>query len=230
MSPNQLSRPRKPPIRLGAVIVAALLVGVAHGPVGAQEGSPDLPAADSSGASQSGEFATHPGTAVSEVATPEPTATVNSRIGTSTMSTADVASNAEPSVVQILTPSGAGTGFKMAPGVIANEHVVSGLSRVELITSDQRRFGATVSSTDKLRDLALLAPDKPLPDLQTEPAEQQRQGDELLVLGYPKPTVLGVGGTPSLTRGILSALRQENGVWLVQTDAPVILATPEVQS
>ena len=159
-----------------------------------------------------------------------PTATVNSRIGTSTMSTADVASNAEPSVVQILTPTGAGTGFKMAPGVIANEHVVSGLSRVELITSDQRRFGATVSSTDKLRDLALLAPDEPLPDLQTEPAEQQRQGDELLVLGYPKPTVLGVGGTPSLTRGILSALRQENGVWLVQTDAPVILATPEVQS
>jgi S1-C subfamily serine protease len=76
-------------------------------------------------------------------------------------------------------------------------------------------------STDLSRDLALLAPDLPIPPLEMEPAGQQRQGDELLVLGYPRPSELGVGGQPTLTRGLLSAIRQEAGVTKVQTDATV---------
>src|SRR5262249_12607718 len=58
-----------------------------------------------------------------------------------------------------------GSGVSVAAGVVTNEHVVSGFSRVDLFTSDGRRFGATVLSTDPTRDLALLAPDLPFPQL-----------------------------------------------------------------
>jgi S1-C subfamily serine protease len=44
----------------------------------------------------------------------------------------------------------------------------------------------------------------------------QHQGDEVLVLGYP----LGLDGPPSLTRGLISAMRlNDRGLDLLQTDA-----------
>src|SRR6266851_8832309 len=94
-------------------------------------------------------------------------------------------------------------------------------SRITALTSDGKRFGATVASTDLTRDLALLVPDLKLPQVEMDPASGQRQGDQLLVLGYPRPSILGVGGPASLTRGLLSAVRQENGVTYIQTDATI---------
>src|SRR5205085_2531314 len=60
-----------------------------------------------------------------------------------------------------------------------------------------------------------------VPPIELESAGQQRQGDQLLVLGYPRPSILGIGGQASLSRGLLSAIRQDNGVTYIQTDATV---------
>jgi S1-C subfamily serine protease len=71
------------------------------------------------------------------------------------------------------------------------------------------------------RDLALLSADLPISPLQLESTVLQRQGDPLLVFGYPLPGALGVGGEATVSRGLLSALRQENGVTVLQTDAAI---------
>jgi hypothetical protein len=75
---------------------------------------------------------------------------------------------------------------------------------------------------DSNGDLALPESDLPIPSLNMEFMGQQRQGDEVLVLGYP----LGLsdaGGQATLTRGIISSTLKDTktGQALIQTDAAV---------
>lgn len=70
-------------------------------------------------------------------------------------------------------------------------------------------------------DVALLKADlsAPLPETRclTVNAEQQRTGAEVYAIGAPASQELGF----SMTRGIVSGLRQEDGVHYLQTDTPV---------
>jgi S1-C subfamily serine protease len=111
----------------------------------------------------------------------------------------------------------AGSGVRVGPGVITSAHVVGDATAVQLTLADGASSEATVVRLDEGYDLALLQTGADLPALPLEPAGSQRQGDTVLVLGFPT-----LGDTP-LTRGIISAVRtdEETGTLLIQTDAPI---------
>ncbi len=133
------------------------------------------------------------------------------------LSEADVAAIVAPSVVRISAGRGSGSGVKVGEGVITNEHVIRGQQQVQIERSDGTRGSATVVRSDPGFDLALLSTELDLPALQIEASAQQRQGDQVLVMGYPG----GLPGQATLSRGLLSAVREIDEVLYVQTDASV---------
>jgi putative serine protease PepD len=144
--------------------------------------------------------------------------------GATDLSIPDVAALARPSVVDILVNGEpAGSGVRVGPGVITSAHVVGDATAVQLTLADGASSEATVVRLDEGYDLALLQTGADLPALALEPAGSQRQGDTVLVLGFPTlgDTPLSRGAT--LTRGIISAVRtdEETGTLLIQTDAPI---------
>jgi S1-C subfamily serine protease len=129
---------------------------------------------------------------------------------------ADIAALVAPSVVQVVAGDSLGSGVAIGRGFITDDHVVDDTSQVQIITSDGQIHDAFVARRDPGSDLALLLSEASVPPLNLEPSGQQRQGDAVLAFGYP----LGIPGQASLTRGVISAFRQEaSGVKLVQTDA-----------
>lgn len=156
---------------------------------------------------------------------PVPTATPGP-IQPLALSEADITDRIRPSTVQVLVsiPGGtaAGSGVRVAQGILTNHHVVEGATKVEVIGSGGKRVPATVVRSDAKRDLALLdAPQLDIPNVDVAPAAQQRQGDQVLAFGYPRPDAIGSAGL-SVTRGLVSAIRQNgDGVLVVQTDASV---------
>jgi len=130
---------------------------------------------------------------------------------------ADVAELVAPSVVQIVTSDGMGSGVAINRGVLTSAHVVDDADRVEIVKSDGSRATALVSLSDSTLDLAILTTEMDLRPVQMEPARRQRFGETLMVLGYPYGELLGE--QPTITRGLLSGIREIDGVVLVQTDA-----------
>lgn len=140
----------------------------------------------------------------------------------SPLTVADVAARVAPSVVQVITESGEGSGVRITAGIITNAHVVKDALQIKVATDDRRIATAKVLRIDANADLALLQVDLIVPSLDTEPASQQRQGDEILVLGYPLGLRDG-GGQATLTRGLISGTGIESGTGrsLIQTDAAI---------
>jgi hypothetical protein len=98
--------------------------------------------------------------------------------------------------------------------------VVGGASRVEVVRGDGTRAVATPLKCDPRTDLALLRTDLDLPAVELAPARAHRQGDPVLVMGYPLSTRLQ--GSSTLTRGLISAIRtDERGMTEIQTDAAI---------
>jgi hypothetical protein len=149
-----------------------------------------------------------------------------------TLSEPEVAARVAPSVVQVLTDDeaaergapgvaeGRASGVKVAEGIVTNDHVVGDAERVHVVTSDGRRGTAVVVSRAAALDLVLLRTDLDLPAIALEGVKEQRQGETVLVLGYPRPDALGPGEDVTLTRGLISAIRRDHeGVTYIQTDA-----------
>lgn len=125
---------------------------------------------------------------------------------------------AATSVVQVRHARGNGSGVSVAQGVLTVAHVVRGVDSIELVSVDGGRALASVVSCDDRLDLALLTTDLSLTPLALEPARRQALASAVLVMGYPRPDILG--GEPTITSGVLSGIREEeNGRVLVQTDA-----------
>ena len=150
-------------------------------------------------------------TASANPSTPPPSATP------AVLTEADVFALVSPSVVRILTTSGWASGVKIAQGVLTNLHVVAGEDHIDVVRGDDVRREARVLRTDALYDLALLATDLDLPQLEAEAVRRHRPGDPLLAIGYPfGPRLTGL---PTVSRGVLSGVRDVEGVTFVQTDA-----------
>ena len=123
-----------------------------------------------------------------------------------------------PSTVAVHTATGSGTGFVVeGGGVLTAAHVVGGERSVVIALPAGERIGATVTRIAAAEDLALLEPDEPLTaaPLRLRHATMQ-VGETVLALGYP----LGME-TASLSRGVVSALRDIDGVPSLQTDAAI---------
>jgi len=135
---------------------------------------------------------------------------------------ADAVARVSPTVVQVRTESGQGSGVILEPSglIVTNDHVIQGASRVVVITQDERRIGADVISTDSRQDLAVLRPEQDAgrgAELVDAPDGGLRQGDRVFAIGSP----FGLQNT--VTAGVVSAVGRTNpeGVPMIQIDAPI---------
>ena len=138
-------------------------------------------------------------------------------------SLADLIESIQAGVVQITTTSGSASGFIISSDglVITSEHVVSGESSVGVWLTSGRRYDAEVLELETTSDLALLRIDGggSFQAFAIGSPDGVRIGDEVLALGFPIADTIGTNLT--VTRGIVSSTRTENGVELLQTDAAI---------
>ena len=139
-----------------------------------------------------------------------------------------------PSVVQIEIETedsvfgggGQGTGFIISPDgqVVTNAHVVENAVTIKVMLSDGTVKSAELVQKDPSRDLAVLKIDGDnLPSARLGNSAEVEVGDEVLAIG----NALGLGDTPTVTTGIVSALDRQLQLagnrltHLIQTDAAI---------
>ena len=131
----------------------------------------------------------------------------------------DIIGAAIPAVVSIDSNGSRGTGFFAAPGtVLTNAHVVEGQSSVTLTTANGE-VRARVTSVAAEYDLAVLRVVRAMPESATLPlgsTASVRVGQEVIAIGF----ALGLLQN-TVTRGIVSAIRNAGPVTFVQTDAAI---------
>lgn len=124
------------------------------------------------------------------------------------------------SVVVMLNPMGSiGAGFYIDTNlIITNYHVVEGASTIELRSLDGKLFTGRVMKKDIGLDLALLSVDRPGPPAQFSQAIL-KAGDTVEAIGHPKGLFF------SVTRGIVSAVRQMKGALAQGGDKALVIQT-----
>lgn len=137
---------------------------------------------------------------------------------TAVLTTADIVDRYEPSVALIKGKGGSGTGFIMAPGIIAtNSHVIDGEFiknlEVRFPSADEANKGplpAELLYEDTDRDLAFLAVKTKLPPCVVASSYRYRKGEDVTVIGNP-----GVDGKTvlenAISRGVMSSKAELNG-------------------
>jgi S1-C subfamily serine protease len=136
-----------------------------------------------------------------------------------TVSLEDVVSRILPAVGSISAGQSRGTGFFIRPDlVLTNAHVVQGHTSVTLIVGSTT-YTARVTTVSTGSDLALLHvfnanPNQPV--LPMGSVSRARVGQEVIAVG----SALGVLSN-TVTRGIISAVRQVGTITLLQTDAAI---------
>jgi S1-C subfamily serine protease len=131
----------------------------------------------------------------------------------------DIIAQALPSVVSIQAGQGRGTGFFVGRDtVLTNAHVVGAQSSVQLSVGG-KAYTARVTNVSTSTDLAVLQvsnADANQPALTLGTATGLRAGQEVIAIG----SALGVLSN-TVTRGIVSAIRETGSVTLIQTDAAI---------
>jgi hypothetical protein len=131
----------------------------------------------------------------------------------------DVVGHVLPAVASITAGQARGTGFFVKPDrVLTNAHVIEGQTSVRLQVGEAT-YSARVVSVSSGSDLALLQVDRPNPNqptLRLGSASNARVGQEVIAVG----SALGVLSN-TVTRGIVSAIREVGSVRLLQTDAAI---------
>ncbi|OLD54086.1 MAG: hypothetical protein AUI64_05545 [Acidobacteria bacterium 13_1_40CM_2_64_6] len=131
----------------------------------------------------------------------------------------DIIGSAMLAVVRVETSGGSGSGFFIKPDtILTNVHVVGSNLLVTIRRQDGNTQSARVETTAPELDIAVLrisSADGNQPTLRLGSVMQARPGQEVMALGSP----LGLQNT--VTRGIVSAVRQVGALTLVQTDAAI---------
>jgi S1-C subfamily serine protease len=146
-------------------------------------------------------------------ATPAPAPTT-----TLSASTEEMVDRVMPAVVLIEATSGRGSGFYVRHDtVITNVHVVQNDGYVTLRRSDGSSASARVETRAPAFDIAILKVATPSASQVVIPmasAHALKPGQEIIVIGSALGTLQN-----SVSRGVVSGLRQSGGATLVQTDA-----------
>jgi len=200
-------------LALGGWIVAGLAVAALVWPRTRPAPAPAAPAVP---AIPSGSAA--PAAAAVQNPVPAPLA-VASPAAASGSGLEEVVARGTAAVVVVETARGKGSAFFVsADTLVTNVHVVSGSSYVTIRKSSGETATAYVGATAADYDLALLKLASPVAGQTTLPlgsAATLRAGQEVLAIGSP------LGLQNSVTRGIVSGLRQMGPVTVVQTDAAI---------
>jgi S1-C subfamily serine protease len=130
----------------------------------------------------------------------------------------DVIAHSMPGVVLITTPKTRGSGFFVRPDlVVTNAHVVAGFMTVSVTTQNGSHIVSRVAEFSDEYDLALI------PVVRTGPLDAHlpigsssglRLGEGVVALGWAQTLTQS-----TVTRGIVTGLRQDGVRQLVQTDA-----------
>ncbi len=123
-------------------------------------------------------------------------------------------------VVTIQSGASHGSGVIVSPQghVLTAEHVISSLTRAEVRLPSAIMLQAEVLHADTHQDMALLKlPGRDYPCLRLRLHDRAPVGAPVYAIGTPVEAELA----SSITRGIVSAYRQEDGVHYLQTDAGI---------
>lgn len=121
-------------------------------------------------------------------------------------------------IVIVKTGNGFGSGFFITKTgyLITNEHVVGDSKKVRLELLDKPSLVAYVVEVNKEKDLALLKTEgSNFPCLEVEDTNEVQTGDDVIAIGTPK------GLSWTVTKGIISAVREEHGISVIQTDVAI---------
>ena len=131
----------------------------------------------------------------------------------------EIVRRTQPGLVHIDVPTGSGSGFVIdAEGyIITNAHVVQEHSTVTAKFVDGAEYTGTVVGKDEKIDLACIriANAGPLSPLPLGDSDAVSVGEDVLAMGYPLADLLG--GSPTVTRGIVSGKQRDE----IQTDAAI---------
>lgn len=120
---------------------------------------------------------------------------------------------------------GAGSGFAISKNlIVTNNHVVSGSSKISVITADGTRTNGEVVSTAPWKDLALVSVEEDLEPIQLGGSSSIKIGEIVFAVGNP----LGLWSGPTVTMGVVSAVGRTIAAKpeliledLIQTDAAI---------
>ncbi len=154
-----------------------------------------------------------------ETAQPE-TTTIKVESGENAAAT--VARILGPSVVQIETDLGVGSGVVYGDGLIlTNHHVIADASVVRVRASDGRSFDGTIVGSDPAVDIAVVqVASSDLPVAELAPEHSVEVGEVAVAIGSPFEL------QQTVTQGIVSAVNRpmvsgESITAMIQTDAPI---------
>jgi S1-C subfamily serine protease len=161
---------------------------------------------------------TPPAQAPQDLAAPVPEATPS--VADSPAALEDLITRAMPAVVTIQTPTSRGSGFFVTPDtIITNVHVVGTDSTVTIRRPNGTATTARVQATSPAFDIAVLKVNGVMSNqavLQLGTAASVRIGEEVIAIGTPLGFLQN-----TVSRGIVSGLREVGGAALVQTDAAI---------
>ena len=128
-----------------------------------------------------------------------------------------------PSVVQITTSTGIGSGVIYGDGlIITNHHVIAGATDITIQLNDGRHFPATVVGSDPNVDIAVMSVGEGLglPIAALATGEKAQVGQTAIAIGSPFSL------QQTVTEGIVSAVDRpipsgEYYTAMIQTDAPI---------
>jgi S1-C subfamily serine protease len=165
----------------------------------------------------------------------------STRSATGTIGTSQIAAMLDPAVVNVNTEldalegggAAAGTGMVVTKTgeIVTNNHVVQGADTVRVSIAGHGTHLATVVGTDPSADVAVLRVSgfTNLPTVSFGDSSAVTVGDQIVAIG----NALGLGGSPTVTQGIISAKgrtisasdetgsNEETLHGLLQTDAPI---------
>ena len=136
----------------------------------------------------------------------------------------ELVADALPAVVRVSSGETVGTGFffdaeDQRGHILTNEHIVAGESHVDITMSDGTVYDGEVLGVDDVQDIAVVrvcCDSFSILRFGNDPIEV---GTDVVSIGY----ALGYQGEPTVTSGIVSALRWSSrlGVHVIQTDAAI---------
>lgn len=137
-------------------------------------------------------------------------------------SVAEVVALLEPTVVRIETSEISGSGFIISRTgyVLTNNHVVEGSSLVRITLMSGEKYDGIVVARDEHRDLAIvgiIADRSNFSEGMLGSSETIAVGEEVVAIGY----ALGLEGQVTVSKGIVSAIRNINSSSYIQTDAAI---------
>jgi hypothetical protein len=138
----------------------------------------------------------------------------------SSLALEDLVSRVSPAVVTVEAGSGRGSGFFVAPDtILTNVHVVTSNTSVTIRRPDGSTTSARVEAQSAPFDIAVLKVANPLADqpiVTMGSAAGARVGQDVIAIGTPLGFLQN-----TVSRGIVSALREVDGATMIQTDAAI---------